>query len=105
MSHPGPASTTATDISAPIALRQLATAYQISQAVAVVARLGFAELLAGGPKAADELATVTVTHKPSLFRLLRALTAFGGLRRGRARPVCLDADRRLSACRCPELAS
>ena len=77
MAHPWPTSTASTDISAPIALRQLATAYQISQAVSVAARLRLAELLASGPKAADELATATGTHAPSLFRLLRALTAFG----------------------------
>jgi hypothetical protein len=54
-SYPWPTTTPSTDISAPVALRQLA----------------------GGPRAADELATVTSTHAPSLFRLLRALTAFG----------------------------
>lgn len=75
--HPWPTNTPSTDTSARIALRQLATAYQISQAVSVAARLGLAELLADGPRAADELAALTGTHTPSLFRLLRALTAFG----------------------------
>jgi hypothetical protein len=43
--------------------------------VATFAELGIADLLAHGPKAADELAQMTCTDQESLYRLLRMLTA------------------------------
>jgi ubiquinone/menaquinone biosynthesis C-methylase UbiE len=43
------------------------------QAVHVAARLGIADLLADGPRSAEELAGATGAHTPSLRRLLRAL--------------------------------
>jgi orsellinic acid C2-O-methyltransferase len=45
-----------------------------SQAIYVAAQLQIADLLADGPKTAEELAVATSTHSPSLHRLLRALT-------------------------------
>lgn len=75
MTHAQP--TTATEVSASVTLRQLATGYQISQAVYVAARLGLADLMTEGPKTAEELAQATSAHAPSLYRLLRVLTAFG----------------------------
>jgi hypothetical protein len=57
-------------------LRQL-FAYRISQAIHVAATLGIADLLAKGPRSADELAAATGTHAPSLYRLLRALAPEG----------------------------
>ena len=62
------------------ALLWLATAYQASRALHVAVRLGLADLLTGGPRAAEDLAAATGTHAPSLHRLLRALAAFGVLR-------------------------
>ena len=64
------------DFTSPAALQHLVTSYQISQAVYVATRLGVADILAGGPKTAEELAPATGTHAPSLARLLRALVAF-----------------------------
>jgi hypothetical protein len=46
-----------------------------SRVVSVAAQFGIADLLAGGPKTADELAIATSTHAGSLRRLLRALTS------------------------------
>ncbi len=58
-------------------LRRLVNGYQISQAIHVAASLGIADLLAGGPRSASELAEQTGTHAGSLHRLLRALAAIG----------------------------
>jgi len=61
-------------------LLRLATAYQASLALHLAARLGLADLLAGGPRSGEDLAAATGTHAPSLRRLLRALAAFGVFR-------------------------
>ena len=45
----------------------------IAQACYVTARLGIADLLASGPRTADDLAALTQTHAPALRRLLSAL--------------------------------
>lgn len=45
----------------------------IAQACYVTARLGIADLLASGPRTAEDLAAATGTHAPSLHRLLNAL--------------------------------
>jgi hypothetical protein len=58
-------------------LRELINGYQVSQAIHVAATLGLADLLADGPRSADELAAQTNTHAPSLYRLMRALAAAG----------------------------
>ena len=54
---------------------RLATGYQLSQAIFVAAKLGVADLLAGGPRNSAELASETGTHESSLYRLLRTLAA------------------------------
>lgn len=51
----------------------------ISRAVYVVAELGIADLLAGGPMTAAHLAQATQTHEPSLYRVLRLLASLGVL--------------------------
>lgn len=56
---------------------QMATAFWVSRAVYVAARLGLADLLDNGPKTGQELAELTQTHAPSLYRLLRALASLG----------------------------
>jgi ubiquinone/menaquinone biosynthesis C-methylase UbiE len=43
----------------------------------VAAKLGLADLVEKGPKNSQELAQVTHTHAPSLYRLLRALASVG----------------------------
>jgi len=47
----------------------------ISQAVSVAARIGIADELACGPQSLEALAAKTKSHKPSLYRLLRALAS------------------------------
>ena len=51
----------------------------ISRAVYVAAELGVADLLAGGPMTAAQLAQATRVHEPSLYRVLRLLAALGVL--------------------------
>src|SRR3954468_4474294 len=62
-------------VDCPQAIVQLATAYRVSQAIYVFTKLGIADLLAAEPKTSDELARAVHAHSPSLYRLLRALTA------------------------------
>jgi hypothetical protein len=57
-------------------LLQQATAYQLSQAIWVVAELSIADHLQGGPMTVENLASVTGCYAPALYRLLRALAAF-----------------------------
>ncbi|WP_433281317.1 methyltransferase [Pseudonocardia xinjiangensis] len=45
----------------------------MTQATRVAAELGVPDLLAEGPRSAEDLAAATHTHAPSLYRLLRAL--------------------------------
>src|SRR6187551_3055011 len=56
---------------------QMALGHWVSQTVHVAAKLGLADLLAGGPKSAEELAGPTSTHVPSLYRLMRTLASLG----------------------------
>jgi SAM-dependent methyltransferase len=51
----------------------------ISRAVYVTAELGVADLLAGGPMTAAQLAQATRVQEPSLYRVLRLLAALGVL--------------------------
>lgn len=58
-------------------MARMITGYWISQIVQVAATLGIADLLADGPRTAEELARTTGTHARSLYRLLRALASVG----------------------------
>jgi len=58
---------------------QIISGFWISRAVYVIAKLGIPDLLKSGPKTAEELASETDTHAPSLFRILRALVSVGVL--------------------------
>ena len=49
----------------------------LQRSIVHAARLGIADLLAGGPMTATELAARTKTHAPSLYRLLRYLASAG----------------------------
>jgi hypothetical protein len=51
--------------------------FQVSQAICAAVTLGLPDLLAGGPRRAEDLATETETDARSLYRLLRALGTFG----------------------------
>jgi hypothetical protein len=64
-------------LSAAAELRRLVNSYQLSQAIHVAAVLGIADLLASGPRSSDELAAATYADPRAMYRLLRALAAFG----------------------------
>jgi len=59
------------------AMLQLITGFWVSRAIYVAAKLGLADLVKDSPKTADELARLTGTHPPSLYRALRALASVG----------------------------
>ena len=61
----------------PPALFEMATAYWLSQAIYVAAKLGIADLLRDGPQSCVALASSTGSDAPSLFRLMRALSSVG----------------------------
>jgi orsellinic acid C2-O-methyltransferase len=61
------------DMAAARELLELVNGSWIAQACYVTARLGIAELLAAGPRTAEDLAAATGTHAPALRRLLGAL--------------------------------
>lgn len=60
---------------------QMAFGFILSQALSVAAKLRIADILADGPKTADEIAQATNAHGPSVFRLLRALAKAGVFKR------------------------
>jgi hypothetical protein len=59
------------------AMLQMITGFWVSRAIYVAAKLGLADLVKDSPKTADELARLTGTHAPSLYRMLRALVGVG----------------------------
>jgi len=58
-------------------LVQMSMAHWVSQIVHVAAKLNLADHLANEPKNADQLAKITETHAPSLYRLMRTLASLG----------------------------
>src|SRR5262245_33649720 len=58
-------------------LAQLVFGKCIAIAISVVAKLRIADKLSAGPRSAGDLARETQTHAPSLYRVLRALSATG----------------------------
>jgi hypothetical protein len=67
-------------VSEPSPQQQLApmiSGYWVSQMIYVAAKLELADHLAVGSKNANELAKLSGTHAPSLYRLLRALASVG----------------------------
>jgi SAM-dependent methyltransferase len=70
---------TAQQRAAAAAMLRMISGVHISRAVYVVAELGIADLLAGGPMTAAELAQAAKAHESSLYRVLRLLTALGVL--------------------------
>ena len=69
-------------------LNQMIAGFWRTQAVYVAVRLGIPDLLASGPRTADELAAESGSHARSLYRLLRALASSGVFRE--------DADHRFA---------
>lgn len=68
---------TAQEAGSSLALLHLATGYWISQSLFVAATLGIADALKDGPRSVEELAAITQTQRPALFRLMRALASVG----------------------------
>jgi len=64
-------------VPAPAALVEKTAGLGETQALRAVSRLGVADLLAAGPRTADELAAVTGTNADALHRALRALASRG----------------------------
>jgi hypothetical protein len=75
----GGAEPTEEERAAAAAVLQMIWGTHISRAVYVVAALGIADLLAGGPMTAAQLAQATQAHEPSLYRVLRLLASLGVL--------------------------
>ena len=75
------ATATTKEIPPPLQMLQLISGFWIARCVYVAAKLAIPDLLKDGAKTADELASVTNTHAPSLFRVLRALSAVNVLTR------------------------
>ena len=74
------------DLLSQIAMLQLISGFWISRAIYIIAKLGIADHLAGGPKNAEEIAAATNAHAGAIYRILRALSSVGVLTE--------DADRR-----------
>jgi hypothetical protein len=75
--HSGGPQSTGSESSDTAQLLRLIWGMHISRAVYAAAELGIADLLATGPMSTPELARVTRTHEPSLYRVLRLLAALG----------------------------
>jgi hypothetical protein len=58
-------------------LIEMATAHWVSHIVYVAAKLNLADHLANGTKNAEEVAKLTETHAPSLYRFMRTLAHLG----------------------------
>jgi len=56
---------------------QMIVNFWVSRTIYVAAKLGLADLVKNEAKTADELAQLTNTHAPSLYRVLRALASVG----------------------------
>ena len=79
-------------VSPTMALLQVLSGFWSARAVYIAAKLGLADLVQDGPKTAAELAVLTGTHAPSLYRVLRALASTGWFEEdadGRFQPTAL----------------
>jgi hypothetical protein len=56
-------------------LMQMTMGFIVSQAISVAAKLSIADYLNDGAKTVEQLAELTETHTPSLYRLMRALAS------------------------------
>lgn len=66
---------TVNDFPPQLALQPLIQGFQVTQCIYVAAKLGIADLLKDGPRTSEDLAQATGAHAPSLYRILRLLTA------------------------------
>jgi hypothetical protein len=58
-------------------LIQMATAHWVSRLLCIAAQINLADHLAEGPKTAEELAQLTATAAPPLYRMMRTLASLG----------------------------
>jgi hypothetical protein len=80
---------TTNDFPPRLVLQQLIQGFQVPQCIFVVAKLGIADLLKDGPRRSEDLAQATGTHAPSLYRVLRLLTAVDLFTEGEAHSFAL----------------
>ena len=80
---------TTNDFPPQLVLQQLIQGFQVTQCIYVAAKLGIADLFKDGPSRSEELAQATGTHAPSLYRVLRLLTAVDLLTEGEAHSFAL----------------
>ena len=80
---------TANDFPPQLVLQQLIQGYQVTQCIYVATKLGIADLLKDGPRSSEDLAQATGTHAPSLYRVLRLLTAVDLLTEGETHSFAL----------------
>jgi O-methyltransferase domain/Dimerisation domain len=78
-----------TDFPPQLVLQQLIQGFQVTQGIYIAAKLGIADLLKDGPRTSEELAQMTGTHAPSLYRVLRMLTAVDLLAEGETHSFAL----------------
>ncbi len=76
MADPIPSTMAATSTEQAVMLHLL-SGYRVTQLLAVAAKLGIADLLAGGPQAVEELAKAAGGRADALYRALRGLASFG----------------------------
>jgi hypothetical protein len=80
---------TTNDFPPRLVLQQLIQGFQVPQCIYVAAKLGIADLLKDGPRRSEDLAQETGTHAPSLYRVLRLLTAVDLFTEGEAHSFAL----------------
>ena len=69
--------TASADVPPSVAMLRMILSFRVSRSIYVAAKLGIADLLKDGPKSSEELAPLTDTHAPSLYRVMRALASVG----------------------------
>jgi O-methyltransferase domain/Dimerisation domain len=80
---------TTNDFPPMLVLQQLFQGFLVTQCIYVAAKLGIADLLKDGSRSSEELAQATGTHAPSLYRVLRLLTAVDLFTEGEAHSFAL----------------
>jgi len=60
-----------------VVMLRMISGFRVSRAIYISAKLGIADLLKEGSKHTEELAEITGTHAPSLYRVMRALASVG----------------------------
>src|ERR1700736_4059375 len=80
---------TTNDFPPMLVLQQLFQGFLVTQCIYVAAKLGIADLLKDGPRSSEDLAKATGTHAPSLYRVLRLLTAVDLFTEGQAHSFAL----------------